>query len=298
MAAGSFNVQESTTANATGLGGPIATAIVTVNGGLNQPSVTNATTFDNTQTTSGLVITPNAADTAVVTYFEITNITGGTLYLNDGVTQVTEGEFITAAQGAAGLTFMPAPNSLASGSFTVEESTSSSAAGLGGPPAIATITVSAQVDLWGEKSPNAFTDGLAVFEEIVLGGNAQGSQISGFYPGATTQQIQNARQPTQRPVSGRRSRAFGESRILTRFTDGLTIFEDILLGGKAQASQIEGFFPGAPSSRFRTHLATLAYLYPTSSSPGFSPSVRPTPRPCWSSTLAARVWQGSSPATR
>ena len=53
----------------------------------------------DTQTTSGLVVTPNAADAAFVTNFQITNITGGSLYLNDGVTQVTNSEFITVAQG-------------------------------------------------------------------------------------------------------------------------------------------------------------------------------------------------------
>ena len=134
-------MQESTSATTAGLGGPTATPTIAVNLVLNQPTVTNATTTDNTQTTSGLVITPNAADTAFVTNFQITNITGGTLYLNDGVTQVTNGEFITVAQGATGLKFTPAANSLTSGSFTVQESTSATTAGLGGPTATATITV-------------------------------------------------------------------------------------------------------------------------------------------------------------
>ena len=50
--------------------------------------MTNATTTENTQTTSGLVITPNSLDTAFVTNFQITSITGGTLYQNDGTTQI------------------------------------------------------------------------------------------------------------------------------------------------------------------------------------------------------------------
>ena len=141
LTSGSFTVQESTSASTGGLGGPTATATITVNLVLNQPAVTNATTSDNTQTTSGLVITPNAADTAFVTYFQITNITGGTLYQNDGVTPIANGTFITVAQGAAGLKFTPAANSLTSGSFTVQESTSATTGGLGGPTATATITV-------------------------------------------------------------------------------------------------------------------------------------------------------------
>ena len=134
-------MQESTSTTTAGLGGTTATATIAVNLVLNQPSVTNATTTDNTRTTSGLVITRNAADTAFVTNFQITNITGGTLYLNDGVTQVTDNEFITVAQGAAGLKFTPTTNSLTSGSFTVQESTNATTTGLGGPTATATIAV-------------------------------------------------------------------------------------------------------------------------------------------------------------
>jgi hypothetical protein len=108
---------------------------------LHQPNVTNATTIENTQTISGLVITPNPADVGSVTNFQITNLTGRTLYQNDGLTSITNGQFITLAQGAAGLKFTPATNSLASGSFTVQESTSASLAGLSGPTATATINV-------------------------------------------------------------------------------------------------------------------------------------------------------------
>ena len=63
-----------------GAEGTPATVSITVNIVLNQPSVTNTTTVENTQSTTGLVITPNALDTAFVTDFQITNITGGTLY--------------------------------------------------------------------------------------------------------------------------------------------------------------------------------------------------------------------------
>jgi Peptidase family M23/Beta-propeller repeat/PKD domain len=141
LASGSFTVQESTTATTAGLGGPTATATITVNLALHQAAVTNATTNDNTQTTAGLIITPNTADTAFVTNFQITNITGGTLFKNDGTTVINNGDFITLAEGAAGLKFTPATNSLAAGSFTVQESTTATTAGLGGPTTTATITV-------------------------------------------------------------------------------------------------------------------------------------------------------------
>ena len=102
---------------------------------LHTPTVTNATTIENTQTTSGLVITPNAADTAFVTNFQITGITGGTLFLNDGTTAITNGTFITVAQGAAGLKFTPTTGSTTSGSFTVQESINATTGGLGGTTA-------------------------------------------------------------------------------------------------------------------------------------------------------------------
>ena len=105
-------------------------------------NVTNATTTEGAQTTSGLVITPNAADVAVVNSFQITNVTGGSLFLQDGVTPVTNGQFITVAQGEAGLKFTANPGPLANGSFVVEESTTGDASGLiAASFAAATITV-------------------------------------------------------------------------------------------------------------------------------------------------------------
>jgi len=57
-----------------------------------------------------------------VTHFKISGIANGTLHLADGVTQVENGDYITIAQGQAGLRFTPAENSLADGSFDVESS--------------------------------------------------------------------------------------------------------------------------------------------------------------------------------
>jgi VCBS repeat-containing protein len=122
------------------------TASLTVHPLVHTPSVTNATTDEDTQTTSGLVISRNAADGAEVTYFKITDITNGTLYQNDGTTPIAEGSFITVAEGNAGLKFTPAANFNGSGYFTVQASTSASDAGLGGGTAVATITVRAVND--------------------------------------------------------------------------------------------------------------------------------------------------------
>jgi hypothetical protein len=102
------------------------------------PSVTNATTNANTQTTSGLVISRNPADGAEVTHFKITAITGGLLFKNDGVTPINNGDFITFAEGNAGLKFTPGT---VNGSFLVQASLSASDAGLGGGTVQATIII-------------------------------------------------------------------------------------------------------------------------------------------------------------
>jgi len=117
------------------------TATVNVTAVADTPSVTNAVTLANTQTTSGLVISRNAADGAEVTHFKITNITGGTLFLNNGTTAISNGAFITAAEASAGLRFTPAQNSLAIGHFSVQASKSSNDAGLGGGTVVANITI-------------------------------------------------------------------------------------------------------------------------------------------------------------
>jgi hypothetical protein len=126
---------------------------------LHTPSVTNALTYANTQSTSGLVITPNAADAGTVKFFQITNITSGTLFQNDGVTPINDGDFITVPDGGAGLKFTPNANFVGTGHFTVQSATTNTSAGLGGGTVTAdivvirpTINVSATTGIVGEDS--------------------------------------------------------------------------------------------------------------------------------------------------
>ncbi len=105
------------------------------------PSVTNAATVVNAQNMTGLVLTPNAADGTSITHFQITGITNGTLFQANGTTPITNGQFITIAQGAAGLKFLPAANSTATGSFQAKASLSNTVSGLSGNAVTATITV-------------------------------------------------------------------------------------------------------------------------------------------------------------
>jgi uncharacterized delta-60 repeat protein len=119
------------------------TVSITVHSIADTPSVTNATTNINKQTTSGLVITRNAVDGNEVQFFKITNIQNGKLYKNDGATQISNGQFITVAEGNAGLKFTPnlsVASPVTAFSFDVQAANDSSGDGLS-PAATATITI-------------------------------------------------------------------------------------------------------------------------------------------------------------
>lgn len=111
----------------------------------NAPTVTNATTAEDGQSSDGLVIDRNNADGTEVGYFKITAITGGNLFKNDGVTPIQSGDFITYAEGNSGLKFSPAPNANSvagdSFSFNVQAAFESNGSGLSATvPAVITVT--------------------------------------------------------------------------------------------------------------------------------------------------------------
>ncbi|MBV8780536.1 MAG: discoidin domain-containing protein, partial [Phycisphaerae bacterium] len=139
-----FSVQASVDGTAGGLGGTTVAASVTVNPtpATGTPSITPAVASEDSQTSSGLVVT--ASDPNTVSY-QINNITNGTLYQNDGVTPITNGQFITAAQGVAGLVFKPtlhrSTDSGSTFSFTAQASSTGDGIGLGGTAATASITI-------------------------------------------------------------------------------------------------------------------------------------------------------------
>jgi hypothetical protein len=183
LTSGTFNVQESTSGVVGGLSGPTATATIDV--GLTGPSVSNATTLENTQTTSGLVITPGAGDSAAA-FLQITAITGGSLFQNNGTTAIGSGSFITVAQGVAGLKFTPTNGSLAGGSFVVQESTSSGVSGLSGPTATATIAVSAQSNETVDLSSDYNLTGIATDGSHFGGGlDGQGNALAASRVGSS-----------------------------------------------------------------------------------------------------------------
>jgi ELWxxDGT repeat protein len=116
----------------------------------NTPSATDANTRAGIPTLSGLVVTRNAADGSEVSHVKVTGITNGRLFLNDGVTQVTNGQFVPFDEAARGFKFMPAEGFVGTTSFMVQASTSASDAGLGGEAVTASITVLAGLGTAGD----------------------------------------------------------------------------------------------------------------------------------------------------
>ncbi|MDA0791280.1 MAG: hypothetical protein O2780_17705, partial [Proteobacteria bacterium] len=149
------------------------------------PGATNATTDEDIQSTTGLKLSRNVADGAEVSHFKITNITNGTLYKNDGATQIGDGAFILFAEGDAGLKFTPTPlHSTANGSFDVQAATSGAGAGLSAGKATATITVDAVNDdpeISGAVGSQTMDDDatLAVFAAVTLSDVDAGDDLSG-----------------------------------------------------------------------------------------------------------------------
>ncbi|MEM6643814.1 MAG: MBG domain-containing protein [Bacteroidota bacterium] len=102
------------------------------------PSVTSASTTYGQRSSNGLVVTSNAADVVFpINNFGISNITNGALFTSDDV-QITEGDFITAAEGSAGLRWEPA--SAIDGSFEIQAAFSPTS--LRSDSFVANITVS------------------------------------------------------------------------------------------------------------------------------------------------------------
>ncbi|MGV6818578.1 MAG: DUF4347 domain-containing protein [Thiotrichales bacterium] len=116
------------------------TFVVTVNPVGDTPAVASISTDEDTQS-GPIVIDRSASDGTEVTHFKISGISNGTLYLNDGVTLVNDGDFITVAQGQAGLKFTPALNSTAAGSFDVEASEDGATVAAQSGKATSTISV-------------------------------------------------------------------------------------------------------------------------------------------------------------
>ncbi len=182
VANGSFNVYAATTADGYGLSSDPAVATITINPVADTPSVTDASTNEDTQTSTGLVLSRKAVDGDEITHFKITNITGGTLYQNDGTT-IDNDAFITYAEGQDGLRFTPTKDATASGSFTVYAAASDTGDGLSAAAATATITITSIADAPTVSVTNGSleTQEDVPLEDIIIARNAaDGADVTHF----------------------------------------------------------------------------------------------------------------------
>ncbi len=83
------------------------------------PMISDASVTYGAISNSGLVCSKNSSD-QVSDHFLITNIQGGTLFKNDGTTQISGGSYISISEGSVGLKFKPSDAS--NGSFTMQAS--------------------------------------------------------------------------------------------------------------------------------------------------------------------------------
>lgn len=113
-----------------------------------QPAATKTPTIATGITTTygtpatGLTINPDPTDTEA-THFYITSIDEGTLYLTDGTTQLNEGDFITLAEGAAGLVLDPTSASATVG-FSVQAAADTRATCIAGMESSVLVAVAKQ----------------------------------------------------------------------------------------------------------------------------------------------------------
>ncbi len=138
--AASFKFQAATGNTPADLGGAKATANITIDPVADTPADVAAMVDEDTLS-GPIVLAPNAVDNGSVTHYQITGITGGTLYQADGVTQIQNGDFITAADAAAGVKFQGNANYFGAASFKFQAATGGTVGDLGGGLATANITV-------------------------------------------------------------------------------------------------------------------------------------------------------------
>lgn len=110
-----------------------------------EPVASKVTTLEDTLTPEPIVITSGLVGSPV-THFQITNIRNGLLYRQNGKTFVSNGDFLSVAEGNAGLKFLPFANANNLSNpgdfgFTVQNSTSAGNDGLVRSPVFVPVSV-------------------------------------------------------------------------------------------------------------------------------------------------------------
>jgi hypothetical protein len=141
---GSYTIraQAATSPTVEGIGGEEATAAIVITPVADVPRITGTFVQEGGMSSTGLVVLPNSADGSEVTHFRIASVVGGTLFLADGMSSLAVGQFITVAQGAAGLKFAAPMASMGNGMVEVQAATAASLTATTNARATAMISIS------------------------------------------------------------------------------------------------------------------------------------------------------------
>ena len=169
----------------------VVTVTITINPGFDAPMVTGTETQEGVETTSGLVISENGvSEGPAPSFYQITNIQGGTLYQNDGATVIQNGDFIAAGQGGAGLKFDPnqgesSPSSIFS--FNVQGAFDTNSDSLIGTVSTAFINVdsvalnAAPVDHFVISASDSSPDAGSPLRFDVIAEDAAGARVTNYH---------------------------------------------------------------------------------------------------------------------
>jgi len=188
--AGSFGLQSSEDGSSVAAQTGVATSTINVTPVGDTPVVADITTVEDTQ--SGLIVLDRAAvDSAEVGHFRIGGITNGTLFQADGSTAISNGDYISYAQGQAGLRFTPDPNTNLAGSFGVESSEDGTSVAAQSGVATSTINITPVGDTPVVSDTTTFEDtqtGLLVVDRAAVDGpEVTHFRISGITNGTVYQ---------------------------------------------------------------------------------------------------------------
>lgn len=136
-----IQAQAATSPTVDGIGGDVARASLVITPIPDMPRISGASVDEGGMTSSGLVILPNTNDGLEITHFRIASILGGTLYLPDGITTLAVGQYVSVAQGAAGLRFAAPHASMGNGQVEVQAATAANPALTGTMRASAVVTI-------------------------------------------------------------------------------------------------------------------------------------------------------------
>lgn len=103
----------------------------------------------NTGISTAIMFAPGTGDGAEITHYKIIRGTGGTVYLNNGTTELADNAFATKAQVTSGLKFKPTAGFTGVASFTAKAAMSSGGIGLS---AVVTVSITVVAASYGDQS--------------------------------------------------------------------------------------------------------------------------------------------------